>query len=197
MRLLRRILRRFLIVVIRHPPIVLTGDCRGVTKPSRRNMGGVLVGQFGRSACPQILKQLWPSAAACPAATRSPRTSVSYAATDAKTLAIKRPAGVLRSTPSRRLTKLTPRSCSSSNKAVRPLAVRPNRSSRQTTSRESFPERKSCSSLRAPGLVLIASDRGPNCLRLLCLRRWGSRKRALKFDERFESARRNARSQWE
>ena len=78
-------------------------------------------------------------AAVMPAIWRSLRTSVSYAATLARTFAIKRPAGVDRSSPSRSEMRLTLRWKRSSNSAVSPLAVRPRRSRRQTVSVETLP----------------------------------------------------------
>ncbi len=85
--------------------------------------------------------QRLPSARAfsCPALTRSPRTSVSYWATDARMLAMSLPAGVDKSSPSRIDTKLILRSRSSSKSAVRPFAVLPSRSIRQTTIDDALP----------------------------------------------------------
>ena len=55
----------------------------------------------------------------------SPESSVSYWATEASTLAINRPAGVDRSSPSLIETRFALRGRMSSNSDVRPLAVPP------------------------------------------------------------------------
>src|SRR5262249_5169032 len=94
-------------------------------------------------------------ATSCPALTRSPRTSVSYWATEASTSAISRPAGVDRSNPSFKLTGLTMRSRRSSKRAVNPFAVRPNRSIRQQTAAETCPFRMAPSNLAHFVILLL------------------------------------------
>jgi hypothetical protein len=74
---------------------------------------------------------------------------------DASALAMGRPAGVERSSPSLRLTRLTFRSLRSSKSAVNPLAVRPSRSRRQQTTREPSPASTSFQSRANPGRSLV------------------------------------------
>src|SRR4051812_25391412 len=66
-----------------------------------------------------------------------------------------RPAGVPRSSPSLRLTRSTSRASRSSNSAVSPLAVRPRRSSRQTTTRATLPAATSARRRLKPGRSMV------------------------------------------
>ena len=94
-------------------------------------------------------------AAARPASTRSALTSVSYCATDASTLLMRRPAGVERSRPSRRETRFTPRRWSSSKSCVRPEAVRPSLSRRQITIDRTSPFRAASIMALKPGRSMV------------------------------------------
>ena len=96
-----------------------------------------------------------PRATAWPARTHSARTSVSYSATLARIRAWSRPAGDSRLNPSRRLTRSTFRSRSWSQSSQRPRAVRPSRSSRQTTTRFTSPELRANINFRIPGPSMV------------------------------------------
>ena len=123
--------------------------CVGSAAPFRRSRQSAFRSSDHPISSPlreQLLDQRGPA---------RPRTSFSNWASDAKTLAIIRPAGVVRSRPSFRLTKPTPRSCRSANRAVSPFAFRPSRSSRQQQILPIFPASRSACSLCHPGRSIV------------------------------------------